>query len=116
MLALMTFLFLQNAEAALEDLKNVPSKNFLLSTANTGCMPKGVKVDPVGRYLFVAEMCGKIDPTTKVRVPTASIFDMQSRTLSDTLVTPVGMRKDGILANTEVEFSFDEKWAMITRS
>ena len=116
MLALMTFLFLQNAEAALEDLKNVPSKNFLLSTANTGCMPKGVKVDPVGRYLFVAEMCGKIDPTTKVRVPTASIFDMQSRTLSETLVTPVGMRKDGILANTEVEFSFDEKWAMITRA
>ena len=111
-----SFILFQSAHASLSDLKNIPSKSFLLSTANTGCMPKGVKVDPVGRYLFVAEMCGKIDPSTKVRVPTASIFDMQSRTLTETLVTPVGMRKDGILANTEVEFSFDEKWAMITRA
>lgn len=105
----------QSTYAGVNDLKNVPSKTFLLSTARSGCMPKGVKVDPAGRYLFVAEMCGKIDPVSKVRVPTASIFDMQTRALKTTLITPVGIRKNGILANTEVEFSFDKKWAMITR-
>lgn len=115
LISIVVFVLVQNTYAGINDLKNVPSKNFLLSTARTGCMPKGVKVDPAGRFLFVAEMCGKIDPVTKVRVPSASIFDMQSRTLKTTLITPVGMRKNGILANTEVEFSFDKKWAMITR-
>lgn len=106
----------QNTYAGVNDLKDVPSKSFLLSTANSGCMPKGVKVDPAGRYLFVAEMCGKIDPVSKKRLPSASIFDMESRKLTKTLITPVGIRKDGILANTEVDFSFDGKWAMITRA
>jgi DNA-binding beta-propeller fold protein YncE len=102
--------------AALNDLKSTKTSNFLLSTAKTGSMPKGVKVDPVGRFAFVAEMAGKYDPLTKMRIPTTSVFDLETRTLSQTIVTPVGIRKDGILANTEVEFSFDERWAMITRA
>lgn len=48
-------------------------------------------------------------------MPSVSIFDLEKRTLSKTLVTPVGA-KDGILANTEVEFSLDEQWAFITRA
>lgn len=102
--------------AALTDLITTKTSQFLLSTAKTGCMPKGVKVDPIGRFVFVAEMCGKIDPVSKVRYPTASIFDLETRSLSQTLITPVGIRKNGILANTEVEFSFDERWALIARA
>jgi len=102
--------------AAFADLKTTKTTNYLLSTAKTGSMPKGVKVDPIGRYVFVAEMAGKYDPVTKTRIPTASIFDLETRTLEQTLVTPAGIRKNGILANTEVEFSFDERWAMITRA
>lgn len=111
------FLFTVNlaAHAALSDLKNYSTKNFLITTAPTGCMPKGIKLDPVGESLYVAEMCGKTDPKTGKRVPTASIYDLASRKLSKTLVTPVGSRS-GILANTEVEFSIDEQWAMITRA
>lgn len=104
------------AQAKLSDLSTHITKNFLTSTAATGCMPKGMKIDPVGNSLYVAEMCGKIDPVSKKRVPSASIFDMNSRTLSKTLITPVGMKTGGILANTEVEFSLDEEWAFITRA
>ncbi|MDG0817644.1 YncE family protein [Bdellovibrio svalbardensis] len=104
-----------SAKASLKDLAKYATKDFLLGTAPTGCMPKGMKIDPQGAYLYVAEMCGKIDPTTKKRVPTASIYDLQKRSLQKTLITPVGMR-DGILANTEVEFSLDKKWALISRA
>ncbi|MGZ3787756.1 MAG: hypothetical protein ACXVLQ_04495 [Bacteriovorax sp.] len=103
------------AESAPADLKEFKTKNFLITTAPTGCMPKGMKLDPVGNSLYVAEMCGKIDPVTKKRVPTASIFDLEKRKLSKTIITPVGDRS-GILANTEVEFSLDEIWAFITRA
>ncbi|MDD4976007.1 MAG: beta-propeller fold lactonase family protein [Bacteriovorax sp.] len=104
-----------SAKASILDLKSFSTKNFLISTTSTGCMPKGMKIDPVGNFLYVAEMCGKIDPVSKKRVPTASIFDLEKRTLSKTLVTPLGV-KNGILANTEVEFSLDELWGFITRS
>jgi len=100
--------------ATLLDLKNTSTKNFLISTAQTGCMPKGIKLDPVGTSLYVAEMCGKIISTGK-RVPSASIYDLETKKLSKTIVTPVGSR-NGILANTEVEFSLDEQWALITRA
>lgn len=106
---------IHSAQAAPLDLKNYSTKNFLINTVPTGCMPKGMKIDPVGNSLYVAEMCGKIDPVTKKRVPTASIFDLEKRTLSKTLVTPKGA-KDGIFANTEVEFSLDEEWGFITRA
>jgi DNA-binding beta-propeller fold protein YncE len=105
-----------SAKASILDLKNFSTKNFLISTTPTGCMPKGMKIDPVGNFLYVAEMCGKIDPVSKKRVPTASIFDMEKRTLSKTLITPIGAAKDGIFANTEVEFSLDEQWGLISRS
>jgi DNA-binding beta-propeller fold protein YncE len=102
--------------AGIIDLQNVSTKNFLISTAPTGCMPKGMKVDPVGNSLYVAEMCGKIDPITKKRVPSVSIFDLSNRALSKTLITPRGASKDGILANTEVTFTLDEQWGLITRA
>ncbi|MBC7537926.1 MAG: hypothetical protein H7281_03845 [Bacteriovorax sp.] len=105
-----------SVQASILDLKNFKTKNFLMSTAETGCMPKGMKIDPVGNFLYVAEMCGKIDSVSKKRVPTVSIFDLETRTLNKTLVTPVGASKDGIFANTEVEFSLDEQWGFITRS
>ncbi|WP_374028864.1 YncE family protein [Bdellovibrio bacteriovorus] len=91
------------------------TKDFLLGTAPTGCMPKGMKVEPTGRFLYVAEMCGKIDPSIKQRVPTTSIFNLQKRALEKTVVTPVGI-KGGIFANTEVDFSVDGKWAFISRA
>lgn len=104
-----------NAHASLQDLKNYNTKNFLISTAGTGCMPKGMKLDPIGSSLYVAEMCGKIDPTTKKLVPTASIFNLEKRSLSKTIITPVGS-KNGIFANTEVEFSLNEQWGFIARA
>ena len=115
--ALLTFIFstIPCAQAAITDLASLTTKDFLLGTAPTGCMPKGAKIDGSGNYLYLAEMCGKIDPVTKKRVPTASIYDVKNRTVHKTLVTPLGM-KDGILANTEVEFSVDEKWAFISRA
>ncbi len=109
------FAIIVKANATPLDLKNTSTKNFLISTAPTGCMPKGIKLDPVGTSLYVAEMCGKTMPGTGKRVPSASIFDIETKKLSKTIVTPVGTR-DGILANTEVEFSLDEQWAMITRA
>jgi DNA-binding beta-propeller fold protein YncE len=104
-----------HALAAASDLKNYSTVNFQISTAPTGCMPKGMKLDPVGQSLYVAEMCGKIDPVIKKRVPTVSLFDLEKRKLSKTIITPVGA-KDGIFANTEVEFSQDEQWAFVTRA
>ncbi len=101
--------------ATLLDLKSSSTKNFLITTAATGCMPKGIKLDPIGTSLYVAEMCGKMIPSTGKRVPSASIFDLETKKLIKTIVTPLGSRK-GILANTEVEFSIDEQWALITRA
>lgn len=98
------------------DLKTFSTKNFLMSKAATGCMPKGMKIDPVGTSLYVAEMCGKIDPVTSKRIATASIYDLSKRALSKTIKTPMGMRVGGILGNTEIEFSLDELWGFITRS
>lgn len=103
------------ANATLSDLKNYSTKNFLITTAPTGCMPKGIKLDPVGTSLYVAEMCGKIDPKSGKRIPSASIYDLEKMKLTKTLTTPAGTRS-GILANTEVEFSLDEQWGMITRA
>lgn len=104
------------AHASPKDLTAASTRNFLISTAPAGCMPKGMKVDFSDSNLYVAEMCGKIDPSTKKRVPTASIYDMKTRALKKTLITPVGMSKDGILANTEVEFSVDGRYAFISRA
>ena len=102
--------------ANISDLKNMKTNNFLMSSTDTGCMPKGMKLDPIGRYLYVAEMCGKIDPITNKNLPTASIFDLNTRLLFKTLITPKGVSKDGIFANTEVAFSLDEQWGLITRA
>lgn len=98
------------------DLKKMETKNFLISKATTGCMPKGMKLDPVGNSLYVAEMCGQIDPKTHKRNPSVSIFDMNKRILSKTLITPLGMKVGGIYANTEIEFSLDELWGIISRA
>lgn len=114
------FLFLaiisQNVMALPRDLTRFSTKDFLLSTAPTGCMPKGMKIDPVGNSLYVAEMCGRIDPTSKRRVPSASIYDMAKRSYRKMLRTPLGMKQGGIYANTEIEFSLDELWGFITRA
>ncbi len=105
----------QPVHASQLDLKKYSTKNFLMNTTPTGCMPKGMKLDPIGNSLYVAEMCGKIDPITKKRVPSMSIYDLEKRTLSKTIITPVG-KSDGILANTEVEFSLNEEWGFVTRA
>lgn len=103
------------AMASPQDLLQSTTKDFLLATTPTGCMPKGMKLDPVGTSLYVAEMCGTLEPQSGKRVASASLFDLEKRKLIKTLVTPVGARP-GILANTEVEFSLDEQWAFITRA
>lgn len=103
------------AGAAPQDLSHQVTKNFLLATAPTGCQPKGLKLEPQGEYLYLAEMCGKVDPQTKKRMPTTSIYDLKTFSLYKTLITPVGIRK-GILANTEVDFSLDGQWAFIARA
>lgn len=106
----------KGAWARIEDLKKFSTKNFLISRAPTGCMPKGMKLDPVGNSLYVAEMCGRIDPSTKKLYPSAAIYDMDKRALSKVIRTPLGMSSGGIYANTEIEFSLDEIWGFITRS
>ncbi|KHD86996.1 MAG: hypothetical protein OM95_16900 [Bdellovibrio sp. ArHS] len=103
------------AHAGPQDLVPFFSKDFLVKTAETGCMPKGMKADNSGSFLYVAEMCGKIDPAKKRRVPTASIFDLKKQTLAKTVVTPAGP-VDGIFANTEVDFSIDGRFAFISRA
>jgi WD40 repeat protein len=103
------------ANATAGDLDAYSTKDFLKKILPTGCQPKGAKVAPGGKYLYLAEMCGKIEAKTGKRVPTASIYDIEKMTLEKTLITPVGIRK-GILANTEVDFSFDGKWALIARA
>lgn len=103
------------AGATASDLSVFRTKDFLKKILPTGCQPKGARIAPDGRYLYLAEMCGKIDPKTKTRVPTASIYDLENLTLAKTLITPVGIRK-GILANTEVDFSYDGRWALIARA
>ncbi|WP_413577575.1 YncE family protein [Bdellovibrio sp. HCB290] len=112
-LGLVSYAFTAGATA--KDLEAYSSKDFLKKILPTGCQPKGAKMAPDGKYLYLAEMCGKIDPKTKKRVPTASIYDIQKMTLEKTLITPVGMR-NGILANTEVDFTIDGKWALIARA
>lgn len=108
-------LFIAPANASLMDLKKLATKNFLMAKTTTGCMPKGMKVDPIGNSLYVAEMCGKINSITKKRVATASIYDLDKRSLSSTLVTPLGVKNGGILGNTEIAFSLDQQWGFITR-
>lgn len=103
-----------SAKASSLDLLKFKTSDFLLSTASTGCMPKGMKIDPVGNSLYVAEMCGKI--LSNKRVPSVSIFDLDKRVLAKTVITPLGVLKNGIYANTEVEFSLDEQWGLITRA
>ncbi|WP_413586636.1 beta-propeller fold lactonase family protein [Bdellovibrio sp. HCB274] len=104
------------AGATAKDLEAYSSKDFLKKILPTGCQPKGAKMAPDGKYLYLAEMCGKVDPKTKKRVPTASIYDVEKMTLHKTLITPAGIRKNGILANTEVDFTLDGKWALIARA
>ncbi|WP_413560276.1 YncE family protein [Bdellovibrio sp. HCB209] len=112
-LGLVLYSCIVNATA--RDLEAFSTKDFLKKILPTGCQPKGARVSPDGKHLYLAEMCGKIDQKTKKRVPTASIYDLEKMTLAKTLVTPVGIRK-GILANTEVDFSYDGKWALIARA
>lgn len=111
----LALLAIHPAQAALHDLQGLRTQDVFLNTAPTGCQPKGMKADLAGRYLYVAEMCGKRDPQTKERVPTASIYDLTTRSLVKTLITPVGAQK-GIFANTEVDFSLDGRWALIARA
>ncbi|KYG68166.1 hypothetical protein AZI87_02580 [Bdellovibrio bacteriovorus] len=103
------------AYAGPSDLSAYFSKDFLMKKADTGCMPKGMKADKTGDFLYVAEMCGKIDPAKNQRMPTASVFDLKKQTLVKTLVTPAGPT-DGIFANTEVDISIDGKFAFISRA
>lgn len=110
-------IFCENsANSNITDLQNYSTKDFLISTSTTGCMPKGMKADPLGNFLYIAEMCGKINPTTKKRVPTASIYNLSERILSKTIITPIGISQNGILANTEVAFSLDGQWGLIARA
>lgn len=113
---LILFSEFHNSYANELELKKYSTKDFLIKSIETGCMPKGMKVDPVGNFLYVAEMCGKIDPSTKKRVPSVSVFDLDKKTLSKTIITPIGEKHNGIYANTEVAFSIDKLWGLITRS
>lgn len=113
---LLFVLCVSSVKANLIDLQKYSTKDFLISSTATGCMPKGMKIDPVGNFLYVAEMCGKIDPVSNKRTPSVSIYDIQKRKIYKTLITPIGVLKDGIYANTEVAFSLDELWGFVTRS
>jgi DNA-binding beta-propeller fold protein YncE len=107
--------FAHFASASQRALDTKSTQDFLMDVEPAGCQPKGMKVDAAGEYLYVAEMCGKKDPATNKRVPTASIYDMRTHKLTRTLITPAGA-KHGILANTEVDFSLDDKWALVARA
>lgn len=103
------------AWAGVLDLNSSVTKEFLLGTVPTGCQPKGMKLDATGNFIYLAEMCGRTDPQTGRRVPTAAIYDLPTRQLKKVLITPRGETK-GIFANTEVEFSRDGRWAFIARA
>lgn len=115
-LSLFLFSISASAMASAQNLLGTSTKDFLISKASTGCMPKGMKLDPVGNSLYVAEMCGRIDPRSNTRIPSVSIYDMNKRTLSKVVRTPLGILEGGIYANTEIEFSLDELWGFVTRS
>ena len=101
------------AKANLADLQRMTTSDFLLGKAKTGCQPKGLKSDSRGEYAYVAEMCGKkIDG---VREATVSIFNLKTMLLEKTLITPAGAR-NGIIGNTEIEFTLDDQYALAARA
>jgi DNA-binding beta-propeller fold protein YncE len=103
------------AQASQADLNQYKTTDFLLATAPTGCQPKGMKVDAKSKYLFVAEMCGRILPETKQRVPSMSVYDMTSFRLERIVQTPAGSDV-GILGNTEVEMSANDHYVYVARA
>ena len=118
-----SFIGASTAGASLGDLREMKTSDFLIKKGETGCQPKGVKSDSRGEYLYVAEMCGEKDPVTHRLmkdangnyIPSVSIFDLRTMSLVRTVVTPMGARH-GIIGNTEVEFTSDDKYALVARA
>ena len=102
-----------SALASAEDLNSYSTQNFITGKIPVGCQPKGMKSDLEGKYLYVAEMCGKrINGEVK---PSVSVIDIEHKKGFNTIITPAGHKK-GILANTEVEMTENGEYAMIARA
>ncbi len=92
------------------------TKDYFLNREQAGCQPKGAKSDLLGKYLYVAEMCGHIpDGGKRQNIASVSIFDLETRKRIETIRTPDGA-KPGIIGNTEVEMSHDNQWALVARA
>ena len=108
--ALMSFSAFANA--SLSDLQNRNTSDFLMTTAPTGCQPKGLRSDRDGRYAYVAEMCGK--KINGARVATVSIYNLKTMKLEKTIVTPSGAQR-GVIGNAEVTFTLDDNYILASR-
>lgn len=97
-----------------DNINTLHTKDVLLGTLAVGCQPKGLKITSKDDA-WIAEMCGKFNPDTNRREPSASVVDINSEKLITTIRTPMGVRT-GIMGNTEVEFTENEQYALIARA
>lgn len=111
------------ANATPEDLAKMKTSDFLMATGPTGCQAKGMKADARGDRLYVAEMCGALDPVTRKpikdaqnnRVASVSVYDLHTLKLEEIIQTPRGALK-GIIGNTEVDMTIDDKYVLVARA
>ncbi|MEK7357339.1 MAG: hypothetical protein AAB250_12880, partial [Bdellovibrionota bacterium] len=117
------YLLTGSAQATPADLAKMKTSDFLLSTGPTGCQAKGMKADAKGDYLYVAEMCGALDPVTRKaikdangnRVASVSMYNLRTLKLEKIIQTPRGALK-GIIGNTEVDMTIDDKYVLVARA
>jgi DNA-binding beta-propeller fold protein YncE len=122
-LALSAVLMSQAASATPADLAKMNTSDFLMATGPTGCQAKGMKADARGEYLYVAEMCGALDPVTRKairddqgnRVASVSMYNLRTLKLEKIIRTPRGALK-GIIGNTEVDMTIDDKYVLVARA
>ena len=80
----------------------------------SGCLPKGMEVDPTGKFLFVANMNGNCNTARQGHRAegSVSIIDIQARKIEKHLLTPRGGQNFG---NVEIVFTPDGHYALAVR-
>lgn len=109
-----TITTLSTTLAVADSIDTLRTKDVMLGTLTVGCQPKGLKITTKNEA-WIAEMCGKLNPDTNRREPSASVVDIDLKKLITTIRTPMGVR-NGIIGNTEVEFTENENFALIARA
>lgn len=111
------------AQATPADLAKMKTSDFLMATGPVGCQAKGMKADAQGDYLYVAEMCGALDPKTRKairdennnRIASVSVYNLKTLQLEKIIKTPRGALQ-GIIGNTEVDMTIDDKFVLVARA